>query len=109
MALKLKKTEMMNHLQTLKDMATDYNLQIKNLAQTDPIGVSALQEELMDVIELITSTEDQLRELRINILKNSRELLETVKSDPRYGKFSEELKNQGVGGRRKTRKHRKRR
>ena len=108
MTLKLKKTEIINHLQTLKDMATDYNLQIKKLAKTDPIGVSALQEELMDVIELITSTEDQLRELRINILKNSRELLETVKSNPGYNEMDAKLKTLRVGGR-KTRKNRKRR
>lgn len=106
------KTEFINHLQTLRDMATNYKSQIEKLAETDPQGVLALQDELEFVIELIASTEEELKEIRITLLKNSRELLEKDKTNPRYNEMDAKLKTLGFGGRRKTRKtrkHRKRR
>jgi len=103
------KSEFINHLQTLRDMATNYKSQITELATTDPQAVIALQDELLVVTELIASTEEELKEIRITLLKNSRELLEKDKTNPRYNEMDAKLNTLGYGGRRKTRKHRKRR
>lgn len=101
------KDEFINHLKTLRNMAKNYNLQIKELAITNPQGVIALQDELESVTELIASTEEELKEIRITLLKNSRELLEKDKTNPRYNEMDAKLKTFGFGGRRKTRKNRK--
>ena len=101
-------TPLIQKLNALKETARDFNSEIEELAKTDPSGIIDLQDQLQEVVGLISQTEEELREIRKTILKQSRSILDQNRSHYRYSELSSKLRKLGFGGR-KTRKHRKRR
>ena len=101
---------LINKFIALRQELNDYKETIKLIKQTNPgDSIRDLLVAFRDVKKEFDEIEGELSVIEFERGTNARNKLEENKTNPRYREMDEKLMNIGYGGRRKTRKHRKRR